>query len=150
MGYCVADNMEAITMRQTLDMAIRNRLYPGQSLIHHSDRGLQYCSNEYVSKANEHNLSMSMTKQSDPYENALAERMNRTIKEEFCLDRTLKTKQLGFAAVKQAVSLYNNYRLHLSLSLETPNEQHQKTQQQEAAGFYLKKLSTYFRTIQKL
>jgi len=134
MGYCIADNMEANTMRQALDMAITNRLYPGQPLIHHSDRGIQYCSNEYVSTANNHNISMSMTEQSDPYENALAERMNRTIKEEFCLDCTLKTKRLAFAAVKQAVSLYNGYRPHLSLSLKTPNQQHQKTQPPEAVG----------------
>lgn len=135
MGYCVADNMEAVTMRQALDMAITNRLYPGQPLIHHSDRGLQYCSSEYVSKANDHNITMSMTEQSDPYENALAERMNRTIKEEFCLDCTLKTRNLAIAAVKQAVRLYNSYRPHLSLSLKTPDQQHQKTQQQEAVGF---------------
>jgi len=134
MGYCVADNMEASTMRRALDMAISNRLYPNQPLIHHSDRGLQYCSSEYVNKANEHNIDMSMTEQSDPYENALAERMNRTIKEEFCLDCTLKTKSLAIAAVKQAIDLYNNIRPHLSLSLKTPNQQHQKTQPPEAVG----------------
>ena len=135
MGYCVADNMEATTMRQALDMAIASRIYPGQPLVHHSDRGIQYCSHEYVTKAYDHNISMSMTEQSDPYENALAERMNRTIKEEFCLDCTLKTKNLAIAAVKEAITLYNGYRPHLSLSLKTPNQLHQKTQLHEAIGF---------------
>jgi transposase InsO family protein len=69
---------------------------------------------------------MSMTEHSDPYENALAERMNRTIKEEFCLDHLLPTRRLVKDAVKQAIELYNNYRPHLSLSYQTPNQQHQK------------------------
>jgi putative transposase len=135
MGYSVDDNMEAATVTEALKMAIKQRLYPEESLIHHSDRGLQYCSSEYVSVANADCIKMSMTEHSDPYENALAERMNRTIKEEFCLDCTLKTKQLAFEAVKQAIDLYNNYRPHLALSLKTPNQSHQKTQPPEAVGF---------------
>ena len=134
MGYSISDNMEASTVVQALKMAIEQRLYPEEKLIHHSDRGLQYCSSEYVSVAHTNQIKMSMTEQSDPYENALAERMNRTIKEEFLLDSTLKTKQLAFTAVKQAIDLYNNYRPHLSLSLKTPNQQHQKTQPPEAVG----------------
>ncbi len=73
-----------------------------------------------------------MTEQSDPYENALAERMNRTIKEEFCLDHTLKSKLQTYESVKEAIWLYNNYRPHQSLSLKTPNYCHQKTQPPEA------------------
>jgi putative transposase len=134
MGYSVADNMEASTVAQALKMAIKNRIYTNKKLIHHSDRGLQYCSSEYVLIADANQIKMSMTEQSDPYENALAERMNRTIKEEFCLDRTLKTKSLVFAVVNNAVELYNNYRPHQSLSLKTPNQIHQKTQPPEAVG----------------
>lgn len=134
MGYSVADNMEAATVARALKMAIEQRLYPNEKLIHHSDRGIQYCSTEYVSIANADHIKMSMTEQSDPYENALAERMNRTIKEEFCLDCTLKTKQLAIECVKQAIDLYNNYRPHLALSLKTPTQSHQKTQPPEAVG----------------
>ncbi len=78
---------------------------------------------------------MSMKEQSDPYENALAERMNRTIKEEFCLDHILTSKKQTFQAIKEAIDLYNNYRPHQSLSMKTPNQQHQKTQPPEAIGF---------------
>ncbi len=134
MGYCIADNMEAVTIAEALKMAIRNRCYPGNSLVHHSDRGLQYCSKEYIAVAQKSNISISMTEKSDPYENALAERMNRTIKEEFCLDHILANKKQTIQAVKEAIWLYNNYRPHQSLSMKTPNQQHQKTQPPEAVG----------------
>lgn len=133
MGYSIADNMEASTVGKALQMAIANRCFNNE-LTHHSDRGTQYCSEEYVRIATKAGMKMSMTEQSDPYENALAERMNRTIKEEFCLDSTLKTKQLAYTAVKQAIELYNHYRPHLSLSLKTPNQLHQKAQPPEAVG----------------
>lgn len=134
MGYSIADNMEAITIAAALKMAVKNRCFTNP-LIHHSDRGLQYCSKEYVSIAEKNNIKMSMTEQSDPYENALAERMNRTIKEEFCLDHILTNKTQTFQAVKEAICLYNDYRPHQSLSMKTPNQQHQKTQPPEAVGF---------------
>jgi transposase InsO family protein len=133
MGYSIADDMEASTVAKALQMAIKNRLY-SHAVIHHSDRGLQYCSKEYVSLANKNNICMSMTEQSDPYENALAERMNRTIKEEFCLDHELKSKKQAIEAVTEAIQLYNNYRPHQSLSLKTPYQIHQKTQPPEAVG----------------
>ena len=126
MGYCIADDMQAATTAKALKMAIENRLY-NHPVIHHSDRGLQYCSQEYVSLATDNNISMSMTEQADPYENALAERMNRTIKEEFCLDQVMANKKQTIQAVKEAIELYNNYRPHQSLSLQTPNQQHQKS-----------------------
>ena len=134
MGYAIADNMEAATVVQALKMAIQNRLYPKEKLVHHSDRGSQYCSEDYVSVARAARINMSMTENSDPYENALAERMNRTLKEEFCLDHLLKSKQQTYEAVKQAIHLYNYYRPHLSLSLKTPHQQHQKIQPPEAVG----------------
>lgn len=132
-GFSIADNMEASTVAEALQMGIKNRQF-SHELLHHSDRGLQYCSKEYVNLAASANIKMSMTEQSDPYENALAERMNRTIKEEFCLDHILKSKQQTYTAVKQAIWLYNNYRPHQSLSLKTPNQVHQKTQPPEAVG----------------
>jgi putative transposase len=133
MGYSIADNMDATTVAQALQMAIKNRSFNHQ-LIHHSDRGSQYCSQEYVAVAKSAAIKMSMTEQSYPYENALAERMNRTIKEEFCLDHQLKSRHQTYEAVQQAIGLYNNYRPHLALSLKTPEQQHQKTQPPEAVG----------------
>jgi transposase InsO family protein len=122
-GYSIEDNMEATTIAKALSMAIQDRQY-SHALIHHSDRGMQYCSNEYVNLACKNNIMMSMTENSDPYENALAERMNRTIKEEFCLDQPLPTRELTKKVVKNAIELYNNYRPHLSLKYKTPNQQH--------------------------
>jgi transposase InsO family protein len=98
-GYSIEDNMEASTIAKALVMAIQSRQYT-HALIHHSDRGMQYCSKEYVNLATTNNITMSMTEHSDPYENALAERMNRTIKEEFCLDHLLPTRRLVKDAVK--------------------------------------------------
>src|SRR6185369_12033636 len=85
-GYAVDDNMETSSMIKALKQAVKQKSNTGQSTIHHSDRGLQYCSQEYGILTSENNIRLSMTENSDPYENALAERMNRTIKEEFGLD----------------------------------------------------------------
>lgn len=90
----------------------------------HSDRGLQYCSQEYVQIAVDNNIQMSMTEQSDSYENALAERMNRMLKEEFGLGQIIKTKQQAFYLTKEAVNLYNHHRPHLSLKMKTLNQIH--------------------------
>jgi len=95
MGYAIADNMEAVEMKKAFQMAIKNRENSHTRLIHHSDRGLQYCSAEYTSISKANNISISMTENSDPYENALAERMNKTMKEEFGLGRTLPSKSLA-------------------------------------------------------
>jgi len=124
MGYNVADNMTSEESLKALNMAIQSRLYPSNELIHHSDRGLQFCSGEYVSTANKNNITMSMTEKYDPYENALAERMNRTIKEEFYLDGKLKTKEQVYYNVKEAIELYNTYRPHLALNMRTPEYIH--------------------------
>jgi putative transposase len=134
MGYSITDNMEAKATVDAFRMAIKNRCYPGTELMHHSDRGLQYCSREFVSVAEENKIKMSMTENSDPYENALAERMNRTIKEEFCLDQILPGKVQTYAAVKEAIELYNTYRPHLSLSLKTPDQVHKKPNHQRQLG----------------
>lgn len=121
-GYAVADNMEAETMAKALKMAIVNRLNPSQPTIHHSDRGLQYCSNEYAELAANNNIQLSMTENSDPYENALAERMNRTMKEEFGLYRKMDNLQQVKLLVKEGVELYNSKRPHLALNMSTPDQ----------------------------
>jgi transposase InsO family protein len=124
MGYSIADSMEAAQSVKALRMALSARQYHKNALIHHSDRGIQYCSREYVALATGHGLQMSMTENGDPYENALAERMNRTIKEEFLLDETVKSKQLAILAAAQAVRLYNYYRPHQALGWKTPDQVH--------------------------
>lgn len=124
-GYAIEDNMETDSMIAALRMAIKQR-HSKQQTIHHSDRGMQYCSKDYVELLTNNNIGISMTQNGDPYENALAERMNRTIKEEFGLDRLINTKQQVKNVIKQAVELYNNHRPHLSLKMQTPEMVHQQ------------------------
>jgi putative transposase len=123
MGYAISNNMDTSSMIKAYHMAIKNRttIHP---LIHHSDRGLQYCSQEYVKLSTDNGIKVSMTEKGDPYENALAERMNRTLKEEFGLGRLLPSKQKAFRLTEEAVELYNSYRPHWALKLKTPNEVH--------------------------
>lgn len=122
MGYAIADNMETESMIKALKMALGERKNPLMPTIHHSDRGLQYCSKEYMQTTSENNIKLSMTENGDPYENALAERMNRTIKEEFGMDRRLKSKELVKKLVAETVVLYNQKRPHLALHMKTPDQ----------------------------
>ena len=124
MGYAIADSMDTESMIQAFKMALENRKYPDRKLTHHSDRGLQYCSKEYVALSQKHGVIISMTENSDPYENALAERMNRTLKEEFGLGKTLKSKMQAKYLTEEAVYLYNNLRPHLALNMNKPHLVH--------------------------
>jgi putative transposase len=136
MGYNISDSMSADECVKALKMALKQRIYLATELIHHSDRGLQYCSKEYVETALKANIGVSMTESSSPYDNALAERMNRTIKEEFNLNRTLKTKNQAINVVNESIELYNNLRPHLSLGFFTPNDIHKNPQLLGANGDY--------------
>lgn len=124
MGYAIAKNMNTEEMKKAYEMAIANRVYPNTELAHHSDRGLQYCSSNYVQLSTDNNISISMTENGDPYENALAERMNRTLKDEFGLGRVISTRQQAYQLAAEAVELYNNRRPHLTLNMKTPNKVH--------------------------
>ena len=119
-GYAMAENMETENMIEALKMAMTNKQHKHISTIHHSDRGLQYCSHEYALLTANNNITLSMTENSDPYENALAERMNRTIKEEFGMDKKLKSRQQVYNLIEESIFLYNNKRPHLALQMKTP------------------------------
>lgn len=93
-------------------------------LIHHNDRGVQYCCNEYVRILNKNGVKISMTENGDPYENAMAERINRTIKEEFLAYYYYFTYVEAKEAVDRAIKMYNSKRPHLSLDYQTPNERY--------------------------
>ena len=123
-GYSIDSHMKASLCVDALKMAIKNREYPDLKLIHHSDRGFQYCSNQYTEFAEKNNIELSMTEQYDPYENAIAERVNRTLKYEYALKETIKNKAIAKKMVHYAVKQYNNERPHFSLDLYTPNYVH--------------------------
>jgi len=126
MGFKIDNHMKVSLCVEALSMAIKNRVYPDKKLIHHSDRGFQYCSKEYVSFAEKNKITMSMTEQYDPYENAVAERINRTLKYEYGLKQTIKNLFVAQKMVKESVFIYNNLRLHDSLALRNPAEVHLK------------------------
>ena len=90
-------------------------------LIHHSNRGIQYCSNVYTQILNRKKINISMTEENHCYENALAERVNVILKDEFYLDQTFMNTTHSKRAAKNAIKLYNQIRLHLSLDFKTPN-----------------------------
>ncbi|MGI6322151.1 MAG: transposase [Bacteroidales bacterium] len=90
-------------------------------LVHHSDRGLQYCSNQYVDELKKRDIKISMTEENHCYENAIAERVNGILKDEFYLDQTFFSKRAANMATNNAIFIYNNKRLHISLGYKTPN-----------------------------
>ena len=124
-GYCVDDNMRVELVKQALNMAHKNKMFNGVESIHHSDRGIQYCCPDYKQFADKLGFKMSNTQQYDPYENAVAERVNETLKYEFGLKRKFVNLKELKKAVAQAVWIYNNKRVHWSLGLKTPQEVHQ-------------------------
>lgn len=112
-------------LRMALSGSTRKR---SSMLIHHSDRGLQYCCGEYIALLNHHNIGISMTQNGDPYENAIAERVNGILKDEFNLANTFKSMQETQLLLDQAIKNYNEQRPHFSLNLLTPNQVHQTRQ----------------------
>ncbi|MCK5831857.1 MAG: IS3 family transposase [Methylococcales bacterium] len=124
MGYKLDNHMKTSLCTDALDMAIKNRKYPTKKIIHHSDRGFQYCNPKYTAFAEENGITMSMTEQYDPYENAIAERINRTLKYEYGLKQNIKNTAIAQKITKQAVYIYNNLRTHFSLDLRKPAEVH--------------------------
>lgn len=127
MGYSFRQDLAAEGCINALKMALNNRLY-NESIIHHSDRGSQYCSHNYVDLLLKNNISISMTENGDPYENALAERVNGIIKTEFNLySSSLGFDQTGYQ-VSKSIKSYNELRPHASCDYLTPNQAHLKSE----------------------
>lgn len=121
-GFYLSKKLSAAGCVEALKMAIEQ--LPAQvQLIHHSDRGCQYCSTEYVEQLYDKDISISMTQNSDPRENAIAERVNGIIKQEF-LEVAYDDFIQATEAVREAVNVYNTERLHSSISMLTPAQAH--------------------------
>lgn len=125
-GYNVAESLEAIESISSLQMALSalGADKPLQ-LIHHSDRGVQYCSSGYVKLLQDYNIQISMTENGDPLENAIAERLNGIMKQEYLDDQNINTLNEAKILLGQVVSLYNNERPHMSIGNLKPNQVHQ-------------------------
>jgi transposase InsO family protein len=127
MGYKISDDMSAENVVKALKMAVRKRRTK-RPLIHHSDRGLQYASSIYQEELSANAIIPSMTDGYDCYQNALAERINGILKQEFLIEKCNTAKELELL-IKESINTYNNKRPHLSLNMKTPNFIHEKTEE---------------------
>lgn len=122
-GHHVHDTLHTNSVIQAMQKALKQRRSPGE-LVHHSDRGIQYCSTQYQQLHAKHRIRCSMTDGYDCYQNALAERVNGILKTEFLLSRPndlAEARQM----VDQSVAIYNTRRPHLALKYKTPDAVHQ-------------------------
>jgi putative transposase len=125
-GYQVDDNMKTTMCLQALEMAIESRKGSGP-LIHHSDRGVQYCSKAYVKRLKDAGITISMTENGDPLENAVAERVNGIFKDIYNMDRTFNSLEEAKELIAEMVDSYNNQRPHSSCDMMTPAQAHECT-----------------------
>ncbi len=146
-GWQVAETMEAVESIAALQMALAalNGAAVPLQLTHHSDRGIQYCSNKYVKLLQDYDIGISMTENGDPLENAIAERVNGILKEEYL--NHYQTNNLGEAKkqIARAINLYNNDRPHMSIGNFTPNKIHscKEVNPQRLWKNYYKKVNTF-------
>lgn len=129
MGYALHQTLEATGCMEALNMAISQRQSAtpaASSLIHHSDRGVQYCCAEYIELLVKENISISMTQNGTPYENALAERINGILKHEFCCDQIYGSHQEAQRSIDKTINVYNQNWPHGSLDYFTPEQAHEK------------------------
>lgn len=122
-GYDISESLEAQGCVRALKMALR-QLPEGARPIHHSDRGIQYCSHDYIGLLHKHGCAISMTGANHCYENAQAERVNGILKHEYLLVQSFRTKPQATKAASQAIMLYNEYRPHTQLNYRTPASVH--------------------------
>jgi putative transposase len=123
-GYNLDNNMKTSLCTEALAIAIKIRKYLDKRLTRHSDRSFQSCNPKYTAFTEENGIMMSMTEQYDPYENVIAERINRTLKYEYGLKNCIKNTTVAQEVKKQAVYIYNNLRTHFSLNLRKPAKVH--------------------------
>lgn len=125
-GYHLSQHLKAQSCVIALNKALSTETYQQHKLIHHSDRGIQYCCNEYVERLQEKNIKISMTQSGSPYENAIAERVNGILKTELGLNGIFDNYNAAVQPVSNAISKYNGLRLHMSCGYLTPNQAHEQ------------------------
>jgi len=126
-GYDVSDSLSMEGSVRALKMALSARTYKREKLIHHSDRGLQYCCEEYQRILNKNSVRCSMTESYDPYRNAVAERVNGILKQEFIPVRAgIRISEMK-KIVSESVNIYNNIRPHHACFMNTPKYMHRQS-----------------------
>ena len=124
-GYHLSLDLSVEGPLKALTMALRSMENP-EGLIHHSDRGVQYCSKRYIEELERHGVAVSMTERHHCAENAMAERVNGILKHEFGLRNRFKTIAAARQALSQAIWIYNNLRPHLALDYKKPAQVHDR------------------------
>lgn len=130
-GYDLSDSLAAEGAVRALKMALKSRTSSAE-LIHHSDRGIQYCCDAYQRVLDKAKVRVSMTQNGDPLENAIAERINGILKQEFELERSCADTAILKKTIAQTIAIYNNCRPHFSCGLRTPECMHKQAQLQRA------------------
>lgn len=125
-GYEVSDSLDADIIINAFKMALKQRKYKSNPLIHHSDKGIQYCSNEYQELLSKNNILVSMTEKYDPYSNAIAERVNGILKQEFKIERNKLDLMERKLLIKEVIEIYNTKRPHYSCYMKTPEQMHKQ------------------------
>ena len=123
-GWNISKNLKAVNAVAALNKALIQLPVDVKNTIHHSDRGVQYCSQEYVKILKKNSFGISMTENSDPLENAIAERVNGILKSEWINEMRLKSIKDAMRQIKKTISIYNNERPHSSIELLTPTTAH--------------------------
>jgi putative transposase len=127
-GYDVSTSLSADGTIRALKMGLKKRAYKDKELIHHSDRGFQYCCDDYQKVLKNRKVRCSMTESYDPYANAVAERVNGILKQEFLLDKYNARLPIMKHMVRNSVQVYNQLRPHYSCYMKTPEQMHRQTQ----------------------
>ena len=127
LGYNLSKSLGAQGANTALKMAVKNRDYSEKNLIHHSDRGVQYCCDLYQKTLNKENIQCSMTEKYDPYQNAVAERVNGILKQEFLCGIQANDFDLMKILIDSSIKIYNEERPHFSNFLLTPEQMHRQS-----------------------
>jgi len=122
-GFDISDSLNIEGSLRALKQAMRGKSNL-EGAIHHSDRGIQYCSNLYTWLLTNKGMQISMAAKGNPYENAVAERINGILKEEFLLSETFKDNKDAIKATIEAIKTYNTERIHMSIDYKTPEEKY--------------------------
>ncbi len=143
-GWHVAETMEADNAVIALHMALAQLPVNVRQLYHHSDRGVQYCSKKYVKILERNGIHISMTESGDPLENAVAERINGILKDEWLKDMKLKTKSEVKHQIAKVIEIYNTQRPHSSIDMLMPEQAHMRT------GTLKKHWKNYYKTKEEM
>ena len=140
MGWCLSESLHADHTIKALRMAIRNAACDLTGLIHHSDRGCQYCCEKYVKLLQDNNIGISMTQSGDPRDNPFAERVNGILKCEWLDDEAFLGFEDAYLRIGQVIEIYNTRRPHLSLNYQTPAQAYTRS------GVQIKKWKNYYKS----